>query len=149
MTAALDALGAQRIDHGVGAAGDAAVVARLARDGVLLTLCPLSNVRLGGFAAVRDVPVRRFLDAGVRFSLNSDDPAYFDGYVLDVYCAVQEAHDLAVDEWETVARNALEGSWCGEERKAEIRAEVDRVFARWRAGAGGGGGGGGDGGAEG
>ena len=136
VTAALDELAAERIDHGVAAARDPAVVARLARDGVLLTACPLSNVRLGGFPSVRDVPLRLFLDAGVRFSINSDDPAYFGGYVLENYCAVQEAHGLADDDWERIARDALEGSWCGDSRKAEIRAEIDRVFAEWRAGAG-------------
>jgi len=80
---------------------------------------------------VREVPIRLFLERGVRFSINSDDPAYFGGYIQENYCAVQEAHGLGVDEWATVVRNAVEGSWCGEERKAVLRAEVEEVLAEW------------------
>ena len=133
VTAALDELGAQRIDHGVNSAQDPAVVERLARDGVLLTVCPLSNVRLGGFPSVAEVPIPLFLEKGVRFSINSDDPAYFGGYLLDNYCAVQEAFGLGVEVWEGIVRNALEGSWCDEGRKKEIRGEIESVFADWRA----------------
>ncbi len=133
VTAALDELHAQRIDHGVRAAADPAVVGRLADSRVLLSLCPLSNVRLRGVARAADLPIRLFLDQGVRFSINSDDPAYFGGYVQENYCLVQEAHGLAVADWETIARNAVEGSWCDDARKAKILAELESVLTNWKA----------------
>lgn len=129
---ALDALKCVRIDHGVNARLDEALMTRLAREKVLLTVCPLSNVVLRGVSRVADVPVRTFLDRGVRFSLNSDDPAYFGGYILENYCAVQEAFALSVDEWRTIARNSIEGSWCDDERKAEILAEIEKVVGEWK-----------------
>lgn len=127
---ALDRLGAARVDHGVRAAEDEAVMARLARDGVLLTVCPMSNVRLKGVERIEHVPIRTFLDRGVKFSINSDDPAYFEGYLQDNYCAVEEAFGLTVEEWRTIATNAVEGSWCDEARKREILDEIDDVVKR-------------------
>lgn len=132
ITEALDALRVQRIDHGVNARLDEDVMARLAREKVLLSVCPLSNVVLRGVTRVAEVPVRTFLEHGVRFSLNSDDPAYFGGYILENYCAVQEAFGLTVAEWRTIARNAVEGSWCGEDRKAELLAEVEKAVDEWK-----------------
>lgn len=134
ITMALDRLGAERIDHGVAAASDPAVMARLARDNVMLTVCPLSNVRLQVADSVADVPIRTLLDAGVPFSLNSDDPAYFGGYMLENYCAVQEAHDLSPADWATITRSAVTGSWCDDARKAVLLAEIDSVLADWHAG---------------
>ncbi|KAM0605181.1 hypothetical protein ACHAP1_004794 [Verticillium nonalfalfae] len=104
----------------------------LARDKTMLTLCPVSNVVLRGAARLADLPIRKFLDAGVRFSINSDDPAYFGGYILENYCAVHDAFDLSVDEWAGVAMGAVEGSWCDEARKAVLRAEVEQVVGEWR-----------------
>lgn len=91
----------------------------------------MSNVALKGAKSLGDVPIRTFLDAGVPFSINSDDPAYFGAYVQEVYCAVQEAFDLSAVEWGVIARNTVEGSWCGEERKAEIMHEVESVLLRF------------------
>lgn len=129
---ALDELAVTRIDHGVNARLDEALMRRLAEEEVLLTVCPLSNVVLRVVGRVAESPVRTFLDHGVRFSINSDDPAYFGGYILDNYCAVQEAFGLSVEEWRTIARNAVEGSWCGEERKKEILDEVEKVVGEWK-----------------
>lgn len=129
ITEALDELGVLRIDHGVNARHDDAVMERLARERVLLSVCPLSNVVLRGVTKVSEVPIRTFLDKGVRFSISSDDPAYFGGYILDNYYAVQEAFDLSVDEWNTIAVNAVEGSWCGKTRKSEILWEIEKLVA--------------------
>ncbi|KAK0634497.1 adenosine deaminase [Bombardia bombarda] len=131
VSAALDELWVERIDHGVRAAEDGELMGRLAREGVMLTVCPVSNVRLKGVERLEDVPIREFLDKGVRFSLNSDDPAYFGAYLQEVYCAVEEAFGLSVGEWAMIARNAVEGSWCGEERKREILGEVEEVVEGW------------------
>lgn len=132
ITEAMDELCVSRIDHGVNARHDEAVMARLAAEKTLLSVCPLSNVVLRGVAKVSEVPIRTFLDKGVRFSINSDDPAYFGGYILDNYCAVQEAFGLSVDEWRTIARNAVEGSWCGQDRKDNLLAEIDSVVGEWK-----------------
>ncbi|ROV95784.1 hypothetical protein VPNG_08776 [Cytospora leucostoma] len=132
ITEALDELAVTRIDHGVNARLDEAVMARLARDRVMLSVCPLSNVVLRGVTKVSEVPIRTFLDRGVPFSINSDDPAYFGGYILDNYCAVQDAFDLSVAEWGTIATNAVQGSWCGEERKGELIREIEALVAEWK-----------------
>lgn len=132
ITEALEELSVTRIDHGVNARNDVTVMKRLADTQTMLSVCPLSNVVLRGVTKVAEVPIRTFLDQGVRFSVNSDDPAYFGGYILDNYCAVQEAFDLGVDEWRTIARNAVEGSWCGEERKKELLDEIEMVVGDWR-----------------
>lgn len=67
-------------------------------------------MRLQCVKHVSELPIRKFLDAGVRFSINSDDPAYFGGYILDNYCAVQESFHLTLEEWKGIARGAVEGS---------------------------------------
>ncbi|KAG6360027.1 hypothetical protein INS49_011083 [Diaporthe citri] len=129
VTEALDELSVSRIDHGVNARHDEAVMERLARERVLLSVCPMSNVVLRGVTKISEVPIRTFLDKGVRFSISSDDPAYFGGYILDNYYAVQEAFNLSVDEWNTIAVNAVEGSWCGQTRKSEILWEIEKLVA--------------------
>ena len=80
---ALDSLHVERIDHGVRTATDGDLVARIARDGIALTVCPLSNHRLQVVRDVADLPVRQLFDAGVKVTLNSDDPTYFGGYIGD------------------------------------------------------------------
>ena len=129
---ALEHLDIQRVDHGIRAAEDPEVLARVAAEGLMMTVCPISNVMLRGFPSMAQVPIRKLLDAGVKFSINSDDPAYFGGYIQECYCAVQEAHGLSVEEWAGVARNAVHGSWCDDARKGVLAAEVEAVVARWR-----------------
>ncbi|KAM7206364.1 adenine deaminase [Rhypophila sp. PSN 637] len=131
VTAALDDLHVKRIDHGVHAADDEELMERLAREQVLVTVCPVSNVRLKVKQKLQDVPLRTFLEKGVRFSLNSDDPAYFGGYLQGVYCAVQEVFGFSVHEWDVIARNGVEGSWCSEERKTRLMREIESVVGVW------------------
>ncbi|KAI1330779.1 adenosine deaminase [Xylariaceae sp. FL0255] len=133
---ALDVLGAQRIDHGIRALLEAedeggALLKRLVDEQVLLTLCPLSNVKLNCIRSIADFPLRHALKAGVRFSINSDDPAYFGGFILENYCALQEVFDLGVKEWERIARGAVMGSWCSDERKDKILKDIDDLVMRW------------------
>ncbi|KAK3386543.1 hypothetical protein B0H63DRAFT_137312 [Podospora didyma] len=126
VAAALADLGAMRIDHGVRAAEDDAVIEKLAEQGVLVTVCPVSNVCLRVAKSVAESPLSVFVDKGVKFSLNSDDPAYFgDHYIQDVYCAVEEAFGFSIEQWAKIVRDAVDGSWCTEERKAVIREEID------------------------
>ena len=117
---AMERLRIERIDHGVGMRSDDSLIEEVARRGILVTVCPLSNVRLRVVREVSELPVRKFLDRGVKFSINSDDPSYFGGYILDCYCAVQDAFGLSMTEWETVATNAIGGSWCEDERRREM-----------------------------
>ena len=127
ITDALDALGAERIDHGVRCLDDPDLVRRLVRDRVCLTVCPKSNVSLRVVDRMEDHPLRRMLDAGLAVCVNSDDPAYFGGYVADNYRAVCSALDLDPDEVVTLARNAIEGSFAEEARKEELRRELAAV----------------------
>lgn len=120
ISGALNALHAERIDHGIRLVEDEDLLRRVAASGTMLTVCPLSNVCLRAVQNVGQVPIRKFLDAGIKFSLNSDDPAYFGGYILQNYCAVQKAFNLSVDDWRLIVENSIRGSWCDEERKAEL-----------------------------
>lgn len=133
ITSSLDNLGVTRIDHGLAAAQDPALLASLAANKTLLTFCPWSNVALRNIPSIADAPIREFLAAGVRFSINSDDPAYMDGYVQEVYCRVQDAFELTVEEWVWIVRGAVEGSWCGEARKKEILDELESVVKGFEA----------------
>lgn len=118
-------LGAQRIDHGIRVVEDPTLMKRVAEEGILLTVCPLSNVRLRTVDSLKNVPIRTFLDNGVHFSINSDDPAYFGGYILDNYCAVQEAFGLSVREWRRIAETSVKKSWVGDDRKDELLRRID------------------------
>ncbi|SMQ47538.1 unnamed protein product [Zymoseptoria tritici ST99CH_3D7] len=131
--ASLDDLSVERIDHGIRLADDSALLARIAREGIMLTVCPMSNVLLRCVTQVSELPIRAFLDANVRFSINSDDPAYFgNNYILDNYCAVQNAFGLSVDEWTTICKNGIRGSWCSAARKEEMLTKLTEVIGLWR-----------------
>lgn len=126
---ALDLLGAERIDHGLRAIEDPPLVARLAADGVPLTMCPLSNVRLKAVSSLAEHPLPALLEAGVRVTINSDDPAYFGGYVGDNYARVAETFGWDAATLAAVARNAVEASFAGEGRKAELGRAIDAWVA--------------------
>lgn len=126
---ALDTLGVMRIDHGNHAMDDATLVARLAREQMALTMCPLSNLRLRVVDDLRHHPLRRMMDKGVRVTVNSDDPAYFGGYVNDNYRAVSEALTLGRDEIAAIVRNGFHASLISESEKAKALAEIDRILA--------------------
>jgi len=126
---ALDLLGAERIDHGVACMTDSALVARLARDRVPLTVCPLSNLRLRVFDDMRHHNLKRMLDAGLCVTLNSDDPAYFGGYVLANYFEAAAGLSLGVDHLRQLARNSIEASWLEGSAKAGLIARIDAVPA--------------------
>ncbi len=124
---ALDLLGAERIDHGVRALEDPALTERLVRQRVPLTVCPLSNVRLGIFPSMQEHNLRRLLDAGLLVTVNSDDPAYFGGYVVDNLLAAHQALGLGRAEIERLAANGFEASFLSESEKAS-RLEELRTF---------------------
>ncbi|SIK10785.1 adenosine deaminase [Mycobacteroides abscessus subsp. abscessus] len=113
---AIDVLGAERVDHGIRAVEDPALLNRLAVDQIPLTVCPLSNLRLRCVDTLEDHPLPALLDAGVLVTINSDDPAYFGGYVADNYVAVQQALRLESGIVELLARNSLHASFSLSER---------------------------------
>ncbi|XBW35195.1 hypothetical protein QEN19_000758 [Hanseniaspora menglaensis] len=131
ITTALDKLNVERIDHGVRSIEDPKVIARLAKNKIMLSVCPLSNVVLRVVKNVSELPIRKFLDANVPFSINSDDPAYFGGYILDNYLEVQRRFNLSKKDWAIIATNAILGSWCDEERKTELLLNLETVMNKF------------------
>jgi len=111
---ALDLLQVKRIDHGNRALEDPALVARLAAERMPLTVCPLSNHRLRVVTDMKAHPLRRMLRAGLMITVNSDDPAYFGGYVTENFLAMQQALDLTREEIVTIARNGFLAAFCDE-----------------------------------
>jgi len=124
VTAALDLLGVERIDHGIRAVDDPALLARLAASRTPLTVCPLSNVALKAVPDLAHHPLPRLLEAGVVATVNSDDPAYFGGYVADNFAALRVA-GMSDAQALTLARNSVVGSFADEARKAELLAEIE------------------------
>ena len=125
----LDMLGAERIDHGVACERDDALVERLIAEGIALTVCPLSNMKLQVFPDLRQHNLRRLLQRGVRITINSDDPAYFGGYIGDNYLATQEALGLTRDELARIAGNGVEAAFLDEARRQELRDELQTYLA--------------------
>ncbi len=126
---ALDTLGVSRIDHGVRAIEDAALVERLRAERVPLTVCPLSNVKLRVFDSIHKHNLPELLDADLIVTINSDDPAYFGGYINENFIAVQEAFNLTKGELATLARNSFEASFLAEDQRREVLRELDDLSA--------------------
>ncbi|MDH4048650.1 MAG: adenosine deaminase [Gammaproteobacteria bacterium] len=126
---ALDLLKVRRIDHGVRCLEDPVLVARLAKDQIPLTVCPLSNVKLRVFDTLQQHNLRQLLDAGLCVTVNSDDPAYFGGYIGENFLRTQQALDLGIEEIHTLAKNAFIASFLGEAEKARHIRSVDEIVA--------------------
>ncbi len=126
---ALDILKVRRIDHGVRCEEAPDLVARLARERMPLTVCPLSNVKLNVFERMEHHNLKRLLDQGVCVTVNSDDPAYFGGYVLENYLAVQRGLGLSRGELTLLARNSIEASFLAQSAKDRWFAAID-AYAR-------------------
>jgi adenosine deaminase len=108
---ALDILGVDRIDHGNRSLEDPALVKRLAADGMTLTVCPLSNLKLCVVDDMTEHPLKRMLQLGLKPTVNSDDPAYFGGYLLDNWLAAARGVALSRDQVIVLARNSFTGSF--------------------------------------
>ena len=126
---ALDLLHVSRIDHGNRALESMALVKRLAAERVPLTVCPLSNLKLCVVTDLREHPLKRMLEAGLVATVNSDDPAYFGGYVLDNFTAARDALNLSADDIVTLARNSITASWADETQKKRWLAELHWIDA--------------------
>ena len=126
---ALDLLGVSRIDHGVRVTEDPELVDRLAREGVPLTVCPLSNVKLRVFDRLEDHNLPELLEAGLKVTINSDDPTYFGGYIGDNYVQSQRVLGLTADDMTTIARNSLQATFLPPDEQAGLVAELDAYLA--------------------
>ncbi len=125
---ALDLLKVERIDHGVRCLEDPALTQRLARDKVPLTVCPLSNIKLRVFDKVADHNMLKLLDAGLVATVNSDDPAYFGGYVNENFLQMFEALPLEKHHAYQLARNSFSASFLDAQAKQKFLDEVDAFF---------------------
>ena len=126
---ALDVLKVDRIDHGNRSLEDDKLVARLARDGMTLTVCPLSNLKLCVVDDMKAHPLPRMLNAGLKPTVNSDDPAYFGGYLNDNYRAVASATGLDQADLTVLAKNSFTGSFLDAASIGRHLAEVDAYAA--------------------
>ncbi|KAK6198629.1 adenine aminohydrolase [Scheffersomyces amazonensis] len=132
VTNSLDLLNVTRIDHGVNSQHSEELLERLSANKTLLSLCPLSNVKLQVVKDVSELPIDLFFNKNVPFSINSDDPAYFGGYILDNYLTVHTRFGFNGHQWKQIALNGINGSWCDEDRKTELRRLVDEVHNKYK-----------------
>ncbi|GEQ98399.1 adenine deaminase [Iodidimonas gelatinilytica] len=128
---ALDILHVDRIDHGNRCLDDPELVARLARSGMTLTLCPLSNLKLCVIDDMAHHPLKSMMESGLHVMVNSDDPAYFGGYLTDNYLAVAQALNLSRDDLAVLAKNSFRGSFLDGTAKARHMAAIDDYVAAY------------------
>ena len=124
---ALDLLKVERIDHGVRSLEDPTLVERLAREQTPLTVCPLSNIKLCVFDRLEEHNLKKLLDAGLCATINSDDPAYFGGYVGENFLQTQRALELSGDEIVTLAKNSFTASFLTAEEKGRHMADIEQI----------------------
>jgi adenosine deaminase len=127
---ALDLLGVDRLDHGNRSLEDPVLTARLARTGMTLTVCPLSNLKLCVVNDMADHPIDRMLREGLRATINSDDPAYFGGYIADNYRAAAASRNLDRDDLALLARNSFLGSFLTDDAVAAHLGALDAYVAQ-------------------
>ncbi|EKO3398872.1 adenosine deaminase [Vibrio fluvialis] len=128
---AIDLLGVQRVDHGVRCVEDAALVQELKQTRMPLTVCPLSNLKLKVFTEMEQHNIVDLLRQGLCVTINSDDPAYFGGYMTDNFMAVANAHPMSHRELAQFTLNAIEASFISDAEKAHMNAKVHEVLARF------------------
>ncbi|MBY7790367.1 adenosine deaminase [Vibrio fluvialis] len=128
---AIDLLGVQRVDHGVRCVEDAALVQELKQTRMPLTVCPLSNLKLKVFTGMEQHNIVDLLRQGLCVTINSDDPAYFGGYMTDNFMAVADAHPMSHQELAQFTLNAIEASFISDAEKTRMSAQVHEVLARF------------------
>lgn len=117
-----------RIDHGVRCADDPCLVDELVAKRIALTMCPLSNVKLKVFPNLRDHNLKQLMDKGVCVTINSDDPAYFGGYLLDNYMAMYESLKLTFEDMVKIAKNSFEASFLPRTHIDRYLIEIERIY---------------------
>lgn len=124
---ALDVLKVNRIDHGNRCLDDDSLVKRLVKEQMPLTLCPLSNLELKVVSDLKEYPLKKMLEAGLLVTLNSDDPAYFGGYMNENFIETAKAIQLSKEEIAVLMKNAFEASWLSSEEKQYWKQEIDNI----------------------
>ena len=124
---AVNQLGVARVDHGVRILEDPNLVARFVEEQIPLTVCPLSNVKLRVVPTLAEHPLKRMLEAGLRVTINSDDPAYFGGYIGENYSATVAALGLSDEQVLTLARNSVQASFLDASNQQRLLAEINEV----------------------
>jgi len=125
---ALDQLNVHRIDHGNRALEDERLVKRLVEEQVVLTVCPLSNLKLCGVKDLHEHPLKTMLALGLKVTVNSDDPAYFGGYMTENYQAITEALNLQPDDIKQLAENSIDGSFLSPVEKATLKTQLNEYM---------------------
>jgi adenine deaminase len=128
---ALEELKVSRIDHGVRCVEDPQLVEKLVAEQIPLTVCPLSNVKLRVFDSIQDHNLKRMLDLGLRVTVNSDDPAYFGGYIAENFHAAQEGLHLSRDDVSRLVKNSFQASFLSAGEKQQLLDELDDYFASY------------------
>jgi adenosine deaminase len=126
---ALDVLKIHRIDHGNRSLEDPKLVERIVDEQIALTVCPLSNLKLKVVDNLKDHPLKTMLDKGIKATVNSDDPAYFGGYINDNFIKTAEALDLSENDIYKLAQNSFEASFADDERKSEMLKQLEEFGA--------------------
>jgi adenosine deaminase len=127
---ALDILGAERIDHGIRAMDDPALVRRLRQDQIPLTVCPLSNVALRAVGSLAGHVLPAMLAEGLKATINSDDPAYFGGYIDANFAAARTAMNLSEQQVITLARNSFDACFAPQQQRERWKAELETTAAQ-------------------
>lgn len=129
---ALKTLNVRRIDHGVRSTEDPELVKYLVEHEIPLTVCPLSNVKLCVFDRIEDHNIKQMLDMGIKVTVNSDDPAYFGGYMDENFIAIQEGLNLSREDLYQMSKNAFEASFLSPEEKKKLIDELDAFMEAYR-----------------
>jgi adenosine deaminase len=127
---AIETLHVDRVDHGNACLDDPSLVDDIIARDLALTVCPLSNLKLGGVARLEDHPLKRMIEAGLKVTINSDDPAYFGGYVTENYVETAAALDLSKNALADLARNSFIASFLPDDEKAGHLASIDNYMDR-------------------
>ena len=125
---ALDLLKVSRVDHGNHSLDDEKLVAELVRRNMPLTVCPLSNLKLKVVKSLKDHPLRHMMEKGLLVTINSDDPAYFGGYINDNYIAIAKALNLYKEDICKLAKNSFRASFLNEKTKLQMKQKVDEYY---------------------
>ncbi len=127
----VELLQVNRIDHGNRCLEDPQLVKSLAYSQIPLTVCPLSNLKLGGVSDMRQHPLRELIDSGLMVTVNSDDPAYFGGYLSQNFIAVQESLGLSKTEIVQLVENSFKASFLNDELKQQHMAHISSISSEW------------------
>jgi adenosine deaminase len=127
---ALNLLKSRRIDHGIRSMDDPKLIEYLVQNQIPLTVCPLSNVKLRVFSKMGDHSLKQMLDIGICVTINSDDPAYFGGYMNENFLAAQDSLDLSKADLYKLGSNAIAAAFLNEEKKQILRIELDKYYQK-------------------